>query len=882
MEYGSTTETIQIMNQDARPPLWIFRILAWFCPSHLFEEIEGDLLERYDKHLRSAGPRKAKWRLIWSVIRFFRPGILFRNKLSTDMNSLYMLSNYLKISLRVIVRNKTFSFINISGLVLGMTGALLLFLWIVHETTFDQFHTDKERLYVAWNNATENGQVNSSYTTPRILAPTIEKDFTAVENAISYAEWESTHLFMVGDTKLLKTSGVFADKEVLNVLSFPLAKGNPASVFDNPSSVVLTEKFAHELFGDKEAFGETLTIAQSGYKFEFVVSGILKDLPPNTEYKFDYLIPFTFLESLGEKDTFWGNNSVKTIVKLKEGTDISLFNLQIKDLVKKNYANGSHIELFLYPLTEMRLYSRFENGVPAGGRIEVMRLLGLLGIFLIVIACINFVNLYTARAQRRSKEIAVRKVSGAMRLSLITQFLCEACLMALFAGVISLALCYIILPAFSQLIGQSIPLNFRNTQFWILFSALTIGVGVLAGSYPALYVSSFQPIRILKGISLNISGRSTMRSSLVVFQFGFALTLIVSALVISKQIRFVQERQAGYSAKNLIHLPLSGDLEKNFQAFSNELLEKGAATSVTKSSAPITEQWSGTTEMKWKGKDPQEKSDIQRIYVDQGMSRTAGLEILQGRDMDLAKYPSDSLAVLINETSLAVMGFKNPIGEVIEDANRQWHVVGVVRDFVFTSPFQKIEPIVLFGAKMKWAFNVVYVKMNSENPVQKNLSLISEASKKFNPEYPFEYHFADQEYQRKFNNMNGTLKLTALFTFAAVFIASLGLLGLAIYMSETRMKEIGIRKVFGGSVLGITKLLSWSSIKPIIISVVVFTPLSWLAMDWWLQSFAYRVSMDWETFAIAGLSLICVALLTVSTQTIRAAKLNPIRSLRSE
>jgi putative ABC transport system permease protein len=271
-----------------------------------------------------------------------------------------------------------------------------------------------------------------------VLAPTLEKEFSSVDKAISYGDWASTHLFTVGDQKLLKTSGVFTDIHFFDVLTFPLVKGSPAKVFANPNSIVLTEKFAKELFADKEAFGETLTIAQSGYKFDFVVSGILKDLPANTEYKFDYLIPLTFLESLGEKDTFWGNNSVKTIVKLKEGTDVNLFNRQIKDLVKKNYAAGQHIDLFLYPLTKMRLYSRFENGVPAGGRIEIMRLLGLLGIFLVVIACINFINLYTARAQRRSKEIAVRKVTGAARFSLVTQFLCESSMMAMLAGVIAL------------------------------------------------------------------------------------------------------------------------------------------------------------------------------------------------------------------------------------------------------------------------------------------------------------------------------------------------------------------------------------------------------------------------------------------------------------
>jgi putative ABC transport system permease protein len=869
-------------DENIQPPKWIFRFLEWFCPPHLAEEIEGDLVERFARQVRTLGPAKARQKLIWSAVCFFRPGILLRNKFSFTLNSLYMLSNYFKISARIMFRNKAFSLINISGLVLGMTGAMLLFLWVMQENTFDQFHEDKDRLYVAWNRATENGQVNTWHITPRVLAPTLEKEFSSVDKAISYGDWESTHLFTVGEKKLLKTSGVFTDTHFFDVFTFPLVKGSPAKVFENPNSIVLTEKFARELFADQDAFGETLTIAQSGYKFEFLVSGILKDLPANTEYKFDYLIPLTFLESLGEKDTYWGNNSVKTIVKLKAGTDINLFNQQIKDLVKKNYATGQHIELFLYPLTKMRLYSRFENGVPAGGRIEIMRLLGLLGIFLVVIACINFINLYTARAQRRSKEIAVRKVTGAARFSLVTQFLCESTMMSIMAGVMALGISYILLPPFSELIGQKIQLDFTNTQFWIMFIALAIGVGFLAGSYPSFYLSSFQPIRILKGIGVTFAGRNMMRSTLVVFQFGFALTLMVSAFVISKQIRFVQARQAGYATDHLIHLPLSGDLDKNFQSFVHEITQRNAATSVTKTSAPLTEQWSGTTEMKWNGKDPMEKRDIQRIFVDQGISKTAALQIIQGRDMDLQRFPSDSSAALINETALAVMGFENPIGEIIDDDGRKWNVIGVVKDFVFTSPFQKIEPIILFGAKMKSAFNVVYIKLNPENRVQDNLAAVADASRKFNPDYPFEYQFADLEYQRKFDGIRATLRLTAIFTSVAIFIACLGLFGLAIYMSEARMKEIGIRKVMGGSVFSITRLLNYASLKPILIAILIFTPLSWISMNWWLQSFAYRTNIDVWIFIFAALSIILIALITVSSQTIRAAKANPVNSLRRD
>lgn len=867
---------------DRRPPQWIFRFLQWFCPPHLLEEIEGDLLERFTTDLKRLGHGHASWRLIRAVILFFRPGILLRNKFSVEPNPFRMWSNYFKVSARVMLRNKTFSAINISGLVLGMTGALLLFLWILHERSYDQFHGEKDRIYIAWNRATENGQVNCSQITPRVLAPTLEKEFASVDKTASYANWGATHLFSAGEKKLIKTTGVFTDANLFDILSFPLIKGNVSTVFDEPASIVLTEEFATDLFGDREALGETLTIEQSGYAFDFTVTGILQDLPHNTDFKFDYLLPFTFLESIGEKNDFWGNNSVTNLVKVKAGANINTLNLQIKDLVKKNYAAGQHIEIYLYPLTKMRLYSGFENGVPSGGRIEIMRLLGLLGIFLLVIACINFINLYTARAQRRSKEIAVRKVTGAVRLSLMLQFLFEAILISFCAGVIAVALCYLLIPPFTQLIGENIQVDLVNPQLWVLAGIVILVVGFLSGSYPALYLSSFQPIRILKGMGIGLSGKNSLRSTLVVFQFGFALTLIVSALVIRKQIMFVQNREPGYSTANLIRVPISDDLSKNYHAFSQELMQKGAAVSLTKASAPITEQWSATTEMKWRGKNPQEKTDMQRIYVDQGIVTTAGLVVVHGRDMDLEKYPSDSTAVLINETALSVMGFDNPIGEIIVDAGREWHVVGVVRDFVFTSPFQRIEPILLFGSAWKNALNVVYIKLNSANNIQDNIEALAKASHKYNPDYPFQYHFADLEYQRKFDGINSTLRLTSLFTAVAIFIACLGLFGLAIFTSESRRKEIGIRKVMGGSVLSITQLLSYSALKPIFISILLFTPLSWFSINWWLESFAYRTSIDVSVFIVSALSLLSIALITISTQTIRAARINPANSLRAE
>lgn len=871
-------------------PQWPFRILRWFCPPQLLEEIEGDLLQQFYNNVRSnkaqnlsesASIRRASVVLAWHIIRYFRPGIILRNKLPTSINPFSMIGNYLTVGLRVIARNRAFSIMNIAGLTLGMTGALLLGLWIMHEYSYDRFHHDGDRLYVAWNRAMENGQINCWSTTPRVLAPTLAKDYSRVEHAVSYAAWGSTYLFTVGEKKLLKTTGVFTDPQFLQMFTFPVIAGDPATALDNPNSIVITKDFARQLFGVKNAFGETLTISHSGHSFDFIVTAILKDLPANTDFKFEYIIPFGFLESIGEKDTFWGNNSVTTLVKLLPDTDLDVVNAQIKDVEKNHYADGQHIEIFLYPFSKMRLYSKFENGVPAGGRIEVVGLLCLLAICLIAIASINFINLSTARAQKRAKEVAVRKVTGANRDSIVFQFLCESILIALAAGIVSIVASWLLLPYFNELTGQKLSLSFHNTTFWLGSIAVIFATGFLAGIYPAFYISAFQPIGILKGINSK-SGKTIFRTMLVSTQFGFAILLIVAAMVVRDQINFVQNRHAGYSRENLLWVPLTGDLTKKFSAFKAELASKQIALSVTKSSTPITEQWSSTGGIQWQGKAPDDRTDFERICVDDNFVTTAGLQLILGRDMDLAKFPSDSTAVLLNERAWRVMKFENPLGEVIRDAGHDWHVIGVVKDFVFTSPYRTIEPIVMFGSKMHWAFGVAYVKLNPAMPVREAVDLLAKTAIKYNPDYPFEYHFADYDYQRKFDDLKTTLKITTVFTSVSIVIACLGLLGLVTYMVESRTKEIGIRKVLGGSVLNITGLLGYTSLRPIIISTIIFAPLSWYGASWWLSSFTYQISLSLWTFVSASALIVALAMVTISIQTISAARSNPVESLKVE
>jgi len=857
------------------------RLIRAICPAHFVDQIEGDLIELYNHDIKTVGVRKAKLRMILAALRFIRPGILLRNRFSNNLSSTDMLANYTKIAFRVMARNKAFSAINISGLALGGTAALLLFLWIQFEFSFEQFHSNKDRLFIAWNRAHENGQVNCWSTTPRVLAPTLEKEFSGVENAVSYAQWGSTQRFKTGEKNLLRTTGVYTDPAFLNMLSFPLIKGDAQTAMRDPKSILLTEDFAYELFGDKESLGETLTVSEGEYSFELTVTGIFKTLPHNTAFNFEYIIPFSFLESVSGVDEFWGNNSVTTLVMARAGVDEKQLGEEIKDIEEKHYKDGQHIEIFLHPLLKNRLYSRFENGIEAGGKIDELKVVMILAGCLVLIGCINFVNLSTARARKRAKEISVRKVTGAIRRSLIMQFIVESIILSSLAAMLSLALSYLLLPYFGTVMHEQLSFQQLPPMFWAYFVVAVFFVGLLAGSYPAFYLSSLGSIRVVK---VNGSGGTNrgMRNGLVVVQFGFAILLIVGSSVVYRQSQFLRTMERGYEVDRLIYVPITGDLLKNYNAFRSELLSQGIASSITRTSTPFTQQWSSTGEMKWAGKNPEERTNIERIVADEGIVKTSSLKLIAGRDLDLDKFPTDSNSVLVNERAARLMGFENPLGETIGDIGRDWKIVGVVKDFVFVSPFMQKAPVVFFGCKFNESLSFIYIRLDEQKSLAQLMDGVERAHQKYNADYPFEFHFADLEYERKFETLDSTQMVSAAATASAIFIASIGLLGLAIYMIEVRKKEIGIRKVLGGSVYNIIGLLSLSSLKPIAISVLIFVPLSWFVMKTWLGLFPYRTDLEPWIFLVAAMLIFFIALFTITTQTAKAALDNPVNSLKNE
>jgi putative ABC transport system permease protein len=529
----------------------------------------------------------------------------------------------------------------------------------------------------------------------------------------------------------------------------------------------------------------------------------------------------------------------------------------------------------------MHLYGRFEHGKPDGGRISLVRSFFWIAIFILVIACINFMNLSTARSERRAKEVGIRKTVGALKGSLIAQFLSESMIIAFIAGIVSLMLAYVLLTPFNNLIQKELTLGLGNPVFWIFFLGFIIITGLLAGSYPAFFLSRFQPVQVLKGAFKKVNALVTPRKILVVFQFTIAILLIICTLIVVKQLKYAQDRETGYDKGNLIYVALQGTLTEKHDLIRNQLLSEGVATSVSLTSSPISQSWSNTWGFGWAGKPVGDKTIINSYSVDGHIVQTTGMKLMEGRDIDLTAYPSDSSACILNETAVKAMGFKHPIGQVVTNGDTKFTVVGVVKDFIIEDPFQPIRPMVIEGPKYQW-FNIIHIKLNPAHSTKDNIDKIKKIFTQYNPDYPFEYKFVDAEYALKFSDETTTATLAGLFAGLTIFISCLGLFGLAAYMAENRIKEIGVRKVLGASIMGITTMLSIDFLWLVLISIAISVPIAWYSMDKWLDNYKFRITISVWIFVLAGLTAVIISLATVSYQAIKAALANPIKSLRTE
>ncbi len=787
-----------------------------------------------------------------------------------------MIENYLKIAWRNLWKNKGYSVLNIGGLAIGIAAAILILLWVQNEMSFDMFHSKRDRLYIAANEAKRDGNLQTWFTTAKPLGPALQTEFPEIAHTCRYSGIERI-LMTVGEKKLT-ADGAFVDSAFLEMFDFPLLAGDEHTALTRPTDIVITEQLARRLFGSEDAMGKTIRLDTSEV---LNISGVLKDFPNNTRFRHvEFMLPWTFMEKLGYSDSHWGNNSVQTFIEVVPEVSRTAVDAKIRDIVVRHSDGQQDNEVRLHALPNWWLRSKYENGQIVGGRIDMVRTFTIIAGFILLIACINFMNLSTARSEKRAKEVGIRKVSGAHRVSLVGQFLCESILITGISGFLALLIVVVALPPFNQLVGREMVIDFDNPYFWLSILGFLLFTGLLAGSYPAFYLSAFNPIGVLKGVFRRANAAINSRKILVVIQFSIAIVLIVGTVVIHRQIQYGKARENGYDRNNLVYIFEQGKVADHIRLIKHDLLNTGIAESVTRTSSPLTEGWSNSWGFEWQGKDPEDKTVFDRFCVDEHIVKTAGLTLVDGRDFDLSTYPTDSLGIILNESAVKAMGFQNPIGQLIKDNDKEWHVIGVVQDFIMRSPFDPVDPMVIEGAA-GW-FSAVHIKFNPTLSTSDALRKTEAIFKRYNPEYPFEYTFVDKAYAEKFAESQVTGTLAGLFAFLTIFISCLGLFGLAAYMAENRTKEIGVRKVLGASVFSITKLLSKEFMALVLIACAIAFPVAYWAMDNFLQTFDYRISLGWGIFVASGMGALLLALLTVSSQAIKAAVANPVKSLRDE
>ena len=795
-----------------------------------------------------------------------------------------MLQNYLKIALRNLVKNKVYSFINIAGLAVGMAVAMLIGLWIIDELSANKHHKNYDSIYQVMMHQTFDGHRGSQTALPYPMGEELRTKYPDFK-AVAMSDWGSGHSLVTGNQKFSNV-GHFLDKEGIDMFSFNILKGDKNPLKD-PYSIVLTDELAQTIFGNKDPIGKVLKIDNTA---DVKVTAVVKKQPKNANYQFDYLLPWSLIAKLNPyiktQETQWGNNSHQVFVQLKDGVNPEKTTAQIKNVVLSHFKDDKLMqksvrpEVFIFPLAKWRLYNEFKEGVNSGGFIKYIKLFGIFGLIVLLIACINFMNLSTARSEKRAKEVGVRKAMGSGRGELIGQFLSESLVISFIALAFALILVELVLPAFNTLTEKEVSLQLANPTFWGTMLIFTIFTGLLAGSYPALYLSSFNPVRVLKGTIRVGKSASLPRQVLVVLQFSFSIALMIGTIIIYQQIQHGKNRPVGYESKGLLSVFSSTDLIKNYDPLRNELLASGVVSSICKSGSPPYQTWSNNNGWEWKGSTQEDKSAIfNTIPVSYDFVKTMGIKLKAGRDFS-TDFASDSSGVILNEAAVKRMGLKNPVGEMLKWNGDVRRVVGVMPDIQMDSPFEVIRPTTVVFYK-DWV-SVLCVRLNPNVSASAVIKKMTPIFDKYNPGFPFDYQFTDDEYAKKFNYLELIGNLALVVAFLAIFISCLGLFGLASFMAEQRTKEIGVRKVLGATVLNITTLLSKDFLKLVIISIVIASPIAYFTMKNWLQDYEYRIEIGAGVFVVVMIVAIVIALSTVSYQAIKAGLANPVKSLRTE
>lgn len=787
-----------------------------------------------------------------------------------------MLKNYLLIAIRNLQRNTVYSFINITGLAVGIASSILILLWVYDEITYDAFQPKLPELHQVWVNAEYDGKINTWNSVPLPTYRALKTEDARIKRT-TITDWGGDHLLTVGDKRLVKR-GYFVEEEFLSMFQFEIVKGDPEKALNDPYAIALTEATAQALFGTEDPINQVIKLDNNK---ELRVTALLKNVPANSSFNFDMLLShklFAQEDWVKRSETEWGNYSFQVYVELQPGVKKEDVDATIKDLLTRNGQTDMKRELFLHPMTDWHLYSNFENGKSAGGMIDYVKLFSGIAILVLVIACINFMNLATARSERRAREVGIRKSVGSRRQELIIQFLGESLLIACIGFVFSIMLVELALPFYNSLTQKQLSLQYNSAFFWIFSISLMLFTGLLSGSYPALYLSSFQPVKVLKGKVQVGRNASLPRKALVTIQFMFSIVLIIGTLVIYKQIQFVKNRQLGYNQQNLLSIDYTPEIGKHYETIKQELLQSGVVVSVTKSNSPITDIYSNNF-LDWPGKPETQKVIFSTIASGYDYTKTMGIRMLEGRDFS-QEFRSDTSAIIVNKAALDVMGLKNPIGEQLTLWGSKYTLIGIMDNVLMGSPYRDVAPMFLI-LQPEWA-NALTIRVQETTDLPATISTIESIFTKYNSAYPFQYKFVDAEFERKFTTINLIGNLANLFAFLAILITCMGLFGLAAFTAEQRTKEIGIRKVLGASVTSLVMLLARDFSRLVLIAFVLAAPFAWWVLDDFLQRYPHRISIPWWSMPAAGLLALTFAVLIVSTQALRAATSNPSQSLRNE
>jgi len=794
-----------------------------------------------------------------------------------------MLKNYLRVAFRGLVRNRFTTAINVGGLAIGMGVAILIGLWIYDELSFDQVHRNRGHIAVVLQNQDLSGSRQTWWGEALQLAPALQKDYGQYFKYVVTEGGDRQVLLAYGD-KRVKIMGNFLDGEAIDMFSFRMLSGNNASLND-PSSVILSETAAKSLFGDADPMGKTIVFDT---KEPAKVTGIYADLPANSSFsRTQFIRPFNLIREDEKTKLGWGNSWFNVYVQLNDGADLAQASNAIK-FVKRDHSPGDRRfkpELFLHPMNRWHLYSEFKGGVSVGGRISYVRLYALIGLIVLILACINFMNLSTARSEKRAKEVGIRKAIGSMRGQLVGQFYSESLVVAFFSFLFAIGLAQLLLPFFNNVAEKQLHIPYASLGFWVAGLAFTLFTGLLAGSYPALYLSSFRPVTVLKGTFKAGKLAALPRKALVVLQFTVSVILIAATLVVLRQIQYIKDRPVGYARSGLLFVPPHHlDWNTHSQALTAALMETGLIEGVAASESQITNTWTTNMGFTWEGKDPA----IQEEFVTNGITpefgKVSGWQLTEGRDF-LANHATDSNKFIINETAVRYMGLKHPVGEVVEwGDNGRFTIIGVVKDMISQQPGQRTAPMIFFLGKYL-SFSKVHsidIRVKPQAGMARTLAAIQAVFKRFDPEDPFECVFADQSYAQKFDDEERTSRLAGFLTVLAIFISCLGLLGLSAFVAEQRTREVGIRKVLGASVLSLWNLLSREFVWLVSVSLLVGVPIAWMIMHSWLGNYAYHAELSWWIFGLTAVGAIGLTLFTVSFQALKAATGNPVSALRSE